>query len=116
MFINVIYIFLYIPYGLPYVALGVIKIYFPSHVQVLPIPGGQYHNCVHPLMGLHWPDHSWVFSSGFSLILFFGGFIMRFHGINLLRCAIELDGISALVEHRLGFLVFKWPLFSMILD
>ena len=52
-------------FGLPYFMQGFICSYFPSPVQVLPYSDGQDHNCVHAMMGLHWPDQSWVFNSDF---------------------------------------------------
>ena len=52
-----------------------------------------------------------VFSSAFSLLIFWNGFIMIFHDINLLHHAVELDCLSAfIISTGLGFLVFKWLL------
>ena len=101
--------------GLPYVSRGVIWSYFSIHVQVCPSSGCQYHNCIHPLMGMHWTDQSWHFSSAFSLILFWDGFIMRFPGINILRRSVELDSLSALVVAAGEvFPVFKRPLHGVL--
>ena len=66
-------------------------------------------------MGLYWPDHSWFFPLVFFLLLFWDGFIISFNGINLLRRAVKLDGLSAfVVAAGAGFLVFKWPLHGVI--
>ena len=61
-------------------------------------------------MGLHWLVHSWFSSSDFPLIIFWGVFIMRFHGVNLLRLVVELVGLGALVADGTGFHLFKWLL------
>ena len=57
--------------GLPYSERGFIWSYFPSHVQVRLGSGIQYHNYIHPLMGLHWPDH-YCFFFWFFPFFFFG--------------------------------------------
>ena len=38
---------------------------------------------------------------------------MRFHGVNLLRHVVGLDGIGALVAVGEGLLVFKWLLHNL---
>ena len=75
-------------------------------MQVKPSSGGQYHNCVHPLMGLHWPDHSWNFFSDFSRLFLWDSFIMRFHGVNLLCLSVKLDGPIALFVSGGAVLIF----------
>ena len=74
-------------------------------MQVLLDSDGWDHNCVHLLMGLHWPGHSWVFNSDFSLIMFWGGFIMRFHDVYLFYDDIKLDDFAAFVASGAGLFV-----------
>ena len=50
----------------------------------------------------------------FPLLLFWDGFIVRFHSVYLLCHVIELDGIGALVAAGAGWLVFKWLLCDML--
>ena len=61
-------------------------------------------------MGICWLVRSWVYSSGVSLLRFCYGFIIIFHGVNLLRFVVELYGLGALVAYRYVLLVFKWLL------
>ena len=53
--------FSYMPSGIPYIAQGVIRIHFPSHLQIHLYLGGQCHKCVRPLMDMHWLVHSYDF-------------------------------------------------------
>ena len=67
------------------------------------------------MMVMRWPDHSWYFSSDFSLLIFLGAVIMIFHGVDLLHCVVELDGFGALVAAAgTGLIVFEWPLHSVL--
>ena len=90
------------PSGLPYVARGVIWIHFtiqgnfPSHLQARPSLGGQYHKCIHPLMGLPQTDQSQVVLSVSPLIFCWDRFIMGYHCFYLLRLAVKLDGITTI--------------------
>ena len=59
-------------------------------------------------MSLHWPYHSWDFPSASPPSDFWDGLIMRFHGVYLLRCVVELENLGALVAAGAGLLVFKW--------
>ena len=54
------------------------------------------------------------FSSDFSLLLLWDGFIMRFHDVYLLSWVIEIDRLGALVAAVAGLLVFKWFLRHML--
>ena len=36
--------------------------------------------------------------------------MVRFHGVNLLRCVVELDSIGTFVAAGAGLLVFVWML------
>ena len=74
-------------------------------MQVLLDSDGWDHNCVHLLMGLHWPGHSWVFNSDFSLIMFWGGFIMRFHDVYLFCVVLKLECFATFVASGAGLLV-----------
>ena len=56
-----------------------------------------------------------IFMLIFSLLIFWGGFIMRFHSVNLLCRDVELDGLGALVAARAGFLVLVWMLRGALL-
>ena len=79
-------------------------------MQVRPGSVSQCHKFVHPLMVLHWTDHSWNLSSPFFSTSFSDAFIVIFHVVNLLCCVIKLDVFGALVAAGAGFLVFKWSL------
>ena len=46
----------------------------------------------------------------FPLPIFWDAVIMRFHGVDLLRRVVVLDGLGALVAAGAGFLFFKWAL------
>ena len=66
-------------------------------------------------MALHLPDHYWVFSSSFFLFLFWDGFIMGLHGVDLLYCVFELYGFSTLVATGAGLFVLVWMLRGALL-
>ena len=40
---------------------------------------------------------------------------MRFHGVNLLRCVVELDSIGTFIAAGAGLLVLVWMLLRVIL-
>ena len=56
-------------------------------------------------MGLHWPDHSWDVSSDFPFLFFWDGFMVIFHGVNLLRRVVKIDSIGTFVATGAGLLV-----------
>ena len=106
-YIHVLYCYFYfLPSGFPYFARGVIRSYFPSPVQILQNLDGQAHNCVHPLIDLYLPGHSWFYCFAFFFFLSWNGFIMGFHGVNFFCGALKLDIFAALVAIIAGLFVF----------
>ena len=59
-----------------------------SDFQARPSSGGQYHTCVHPLMGLPQTDHSFFCMIFTPPLPPWDRFIMGYHGVHLLYIAV----------------------------